>query len=131
MNIKKCRHLVFIFGKIWKAEVVDHVPGPHQHAQPVLLQQLEKVPMGSIPHKLGQLVVVAIACLSHADVTVTTKKVEAVDPAAATAEEQQQQQQQRVHGCHVPLGSGPPAKSSEFYKKQKKGQCHESDLLCG
>ena len=48
---------MLIFCEIWQAEVINHIPRPHQHTQPILLQQLEKVTMGSIPHELGQLVV--------------------------------------------------------------------------
>ena len=97
---------MLIFCEIWKTEVIDHIPGPHQHTQPILLQQLEIVTMGSIPHELGQLVVHVVR-LTYDTVTFLTEEIKAEHAAAAEQADRQHRPVQHAHINHTIAGPKP------------------------
>jgi len=97
---KTWNYLLFIFYEIWKAEIVDHIPGPHQDTQPVLLQELEIVPVGLIAQELGQILQVPVARLSHPALPLPAQEVKAEDAGAGEQDQQEHAPHHHVHGQH-------------------------------
>ncbi len=98
---KTWNYLLFIFYEIWKAEIVDHIPGPHQDTQPVLLQELEIVPVGLIAQELGQILQVPVARLSHPALPLPAQEVKAEDDGAVEQDREEHAPHHHVHGQHA------------------------------
>lgn len=88
-------YLLLVLCEIRQTQVIDHIPGSNQHAQPVLLQQLEIVTMGSIPQELGQHLMAPEICHPDIMLAVPVREVEADRRAGA------QQHQQPPWACPV------------------------------
>ena len=107
---------MLIFCEIWQAEVINHIPRPHQHTQPILLHQLEIVTMGSIPHELRQLVVHVVRL---SKVPVPAEEVQAEHGGEEEAEDHHCPPHHH-HPPRHPLRSAQPGNSSrKFFKKKK------------